>query len=89
MNDIMDKEEIKTLILIFLMAISIISYLIYVLHDEHKYLKYYNKNLYYATDWDKYSTMVEKQKIILLKKRISLMYYKTLLFLKRIVIWKH
>jgi len=84
----MDKETIKTLILIFLMAITIIIYLIYVLQDEHKKIKYYNKNLYYETDWDKYSTMVEKQKKILLKKRLTLTYYKTLVFLKRIVIWK-
>lgn len=84
----MDKEIIKTLILIFLMAITIIIYLIYVLQDEHKKIKYYNKNLYYETDWDKYSTMVEKQKKILLKKRLTLTYYKTLVFLKRIIIWK-
>ena len=84
----MDKETIKTLILIILMAITIIIYLIYVLQDEHKKIKYYNKNLYYETDWDKYSTMVEKQKKILLKKRLTLTYYKTLVFLKRIVIWK-
>jgi len=84
----MDKETIKTLILIILMAITIIIYLIYVLQDEHKKIKYYNKNLYYETDWDKYSTMVEKQKKILLEKRLTLIYYKTLVFLKRIVIWK-
>lgn len=84
----MDKEIIKTLILIFLMAITIIIYLIYVLQDEHKKIKYYNKNLYYETDWDKYSTMVEKQKKILLKKRLTLTYYKILVFLKRIIIWK-
>lgn len=84
----MDKDIIKTLILIFLMAITIIIYLIYVLQDEHKKIKYYNKNLYYETDWDKYSTMVEKQKKILLKKKLTLVYYKILVFLKRIIIWK-
>ena len=84
----MDKETTKTLILIFLMAITIIIYLIYVLRDEHKKIKYYNKNLYYETDWDKYSTMVEKQKKILLKKKLTLIYYKILVFLKRIIIWK-
>ena len=84
----MDKETTKTLILIFLMAITIIIYLIYVLQDEHKKIKYYNKNLYYETDWDKYSTMVEKQKKILLKKKLTLIYYKILVFLKRIIIWK-
>jgi len=84
----MDKETIKTLILIILMAITIIIYLIYVLQDEHKKIKYYNKNLYYETDWDKYSTMVEKQKKILLEKRLTLIYYKILVFFKRIIIWK-
>ena len=75
--------------MIFLMAILIVIYLVYVLQDEHKKMKYYDKNLYYDTDWDKYSTMVVKQKNILIKKKIVLFYYKTLVFLKRIIIWKH
>lgn len=83
------EQEIKTIILIFLMAIIIIAYLIYVLQDEHKKIKYYNKNLYYETDWDKYSTMVEKQKKILLKKKMTLLYYKTLVAIKRLIVWKH
>lgn len=75
--------------MIALMAVLIIIYLAYVLIDEHKKLTYYNKNLYYETDWDKYSTMVEKQKKILFIKRIELFYYKVLVKIKRLFIWKH
>lgn len=85
----MNKEVIECLLMIALMAVLIIIYLAYVLIDEHKKLTYYNKNLYYETDWDKYSTMVEKQKKILFIKRIELFYYKVLVKIKRLFIWKH
>lgn len=76
-------------ILITVMALLIIIYSIYVLLDEHKKLKYYNKPLYYETDWDKYSTMIVKQKKILLSKKMELLYYKTLVKIKRMFVWKH
>lgn len=85
----MSKEVIECLLMIALMASLIIIYTVYVIYDEHKKLKYYNKDLYYETDWDKYSTMVEKQKKILLYKKIELVYYKILVIIKRIFVWKH
>lgn len=85
----MNKEVFNYLLLIAIMAALIIIYSIYVLLDEHKKLKYYDKNLYYETDWDKYSTMIVKQKKILFYKKLELLYYKTLVKLKRIFVWKH
>ena len=85
----MNKEVIDYFLMIVLLAVVIISYIIYVILDEHKKLKYYDKPLYYETDWDKYSTMVVKQKKILLSKKIELIYYKLLLKIKRIFVWKH
>lgn len=85
----MSKEVIECLLMIALMAALIIIYLAYVLIDEHKKLTYYDKKLYYETDWDKYSTMIVKQKKILFYKKLELLYYKTLVKLKRIFVWKH
>jgi len=85
----MSKEVIECLLMIALMAALIIIYLAYVLIDEHKKLTYYDKKLYYETDWDKYSTMVEKQKKILFLKKIELFYYKILVKIKRALRWKH
>ena len=83
----MKSNFFKYIFIIF--AIVIIIYSIYVLLDEHKKLKYYDKNLYYETDWDKYSTMIVKQKKILFYKKLELLYYKTLVIIKRIFVWKH
>lgn len=85
----MSGEVFEYFILITVMALLIIIYSIYVLLDEHKKLKYYNKPLYYETDWDKYSTMIVKQKKILLYKKMELLYYKTLVKIKRMFVWKH
>lgn len=85
----MSKDVFNYLLLIAFMAALIIIYSIYVLLDEHKKLKYYDKNLYYETDWDKYSTMIVKQKKILFYKKLELLYYKTLVIIKRIFVWKH
>ncbi len=85
----MNKEILNYFLMIVLLAIMIIAYIIYVILDEHKKLKYYDKTLYYETDWDKYSTMVVKQRKILLYKKIELIYYKLLLKIKRIFVWKH
>ena len=79
----------ETLLMITILSVVIIMYIVYVLLDERKKLKYYNKKFTYETDWDKYSTMVVKQNKILLKKKIELLYYKILVRLKRVVTWKH
>jgi len=68
---------------------SINYYLFSLCFNRHKKLTYYDKKLYYETDWDKYSTMVEKQKKILFLKKIELLYYKILVKIKRALRWKH
>ena len=44
-------------------------------HD-YKKEKYYNKNIYYITEWDKYESIIKLQKRIIFRKKIKLLFYK-------------
>jgi len=83
----MSSGVIFNVVLCVLMIVLIISSLIYVYIDEHKKMKYYKSNLLYVTDWDKYSTMVEKQKRIIFYKKLELFWYQLLVRIKRLL-WK-
>lgn len=84
----MTKDEIEYIVLILLSAIFSIWYCIIVIISERKKMKYYCSILLYETDWDKYSTMVKKQKRIIFKKRVYLCYLKFLVKLKELFKWK-
>ncbi len=45
-------------------------------------MNYYKKKLLYETHWDKYRTMLKKQKKIILKRKFALVILKILLFFK-------
>lgn len=84
----MVTSVILNIILCILMIILIISSLIYVYIDEHKKTQYYKSKLFYITNWDKYSTMVEKQKRIIFYKKIELLVLLILVKIKRVFVWK-
>ena len=84
---IMSKDIMIYCILCSIMAILLIVYCIYVVIDERKKVKYYNQTLLYVTDWDKYCTMLHKQKRIIFYKKIQLLWFKLLVVLKRLIIW--
>ena len=84
----MSKEIMGYIVLIAVMVILLIVYMIYVILDERKKLKYYKSTIYYETDWDKYNDMVVKQKRILFNKKIQLFILQILVFLKGLVVWK-
>lgn len=64
------------LILIIILSSLLIIYTIYILIDDYKKEKYYNKNIYYITEWDKYESMIKLQKRIIFQKKIKLLFYK-------------
>lgn len=78
----MKSDAIVYIILIALMVILLITYSIYVIIDERKKMKYYYSNLLYVTDWDKFSTMVKKQRRIIRKKKIQLFFLTFLVKIK-------
>lgn len=65
----------------------LITYGIYVLIDEKKKIKYYKKTLLYTTEWDKYYTMLQKQKRIIFYKKIQLLWLKILVGIKGLIPW--
>lgn len=64
------------LILIIILSSLLIIYTIYILIDDYKKEKYYNKNIYYITEWDKYESIIKLQKRIIFRKKIKLLFYK-------------
>ena len=64
------------LILIIILSSLLIIYTIYILIDDYKKEKYYNKNIYYITEWDKYESIIKLQKRIIYRKKIKLLFYK-------------
>lgn len=84
----MDKSAIFNLVLCIIMIILLITYGIYVIIDERKKMKYYKSTLLYETDWDKYCTMVNKQKRIIFYKKFQLFLLTLLVKIKRLAIWK-
>lgn len=84
----MDKDIMFDIVLCALLVVLIVTYCIYVIIDERYKMKYYKSTLTYVTHWDKYSTMVEKQKRVIILKKIELRYYQFLVFIKRLFVWK-
>lgn len=82
-----NNDAIVYLILIILMVILLITYSVYVIVDERKKMKYYYSYLLYETEWDKFSTMVKKQKRIVRKKKIQLFFLTLLVKIKEIFKW--
>lgn len=80
----MENDIIVYLILIIILAILLITYGVYVIIDERKKMKYYYSNLLYVTDWDKFSTMVKKQKRIIRKKKLQLFFLTIMVKIKEI-----
>ena len=64
------------LILIIILSSLLVIYTIYILIDDYKKEKYYNKNIYYITEWDKYESIIKLQKRIIFRKKIKLLFYK-------------
>lgn len=63
-------------IIINIMALIMMIYSIYAIIQEKQKSKYYKKTILYETNYDKYFTMVRKQKIVVLKKRLQLPFLK-------------
>lgn len=84
----MNRDIIFTGILCIIMIILLITYSIYVIIDERNKTKYYKHTLLYTTDWDKYCTMVNRQKRILFYKKVQLLWFTILVKFKRLIIWK-
>ena len=64
------------LILIIILSSLLVIYAIYILIDDYKKEKYYNKNIYYITEWDKYECIIKLQKRIIFRKKRKLLFYK-------------
>lgn len=64
------------LILIIILSSLLVIYAIYILIDDYKKEKYYNKNIYYITEWDKYESIIKLQKRIIFRKKRKLLFYK-------------
>lgn len=84
----LNRDIIINAILCIIMIMLLIAYSIYVIIDERKKTKYYRHTLLYETDWDKYCTMVNRQKKILFYKKVQLVWFTILVKIKRLIIWK-
>lgn len=84
----MKRSILWGLLLCIVIIIFLIVYSIIVLIKDKRKLKYYNSTLLYDTDYDKYYTLVKKQKRVILKKKIQLFWLTILSNLKGILLWK-
>lgn len=80
----MNKDVIIDIMICMIIIILLIIYSIYVIVDERKKVKYYNKIINYDTNWDKYQTMLERQKRIIIKKKLELYGLRMLVMIRRI-----
>jgi len=81
------SEEQQTLMFAFLcgiMFIILIIFIIHILNSEKQKAKYYKGIIYFDTNFGKHRDMVERQKIILLKKKIQLFFLTFLVGLKEV-----
>ncbi len=84
----MSSDLIINIILCVLILLLTFAYLIYIINiDNKKKIKYYQKVINYDTDWDKYDTMVKKQKKIIIGKKIKLLLLIVIVKIKRFL-WK-
>ena len=66
------------------LTILLLVYSIFVIIEEREKMKYYKYNILYVTNWDKYNTMVKKQKRVLFKKKVQLTFLTVLVKVRRI-----
>ena len=69
------------------LTIILLVYSIFVIIEEREKMKYYKYNILYVTNWDKYNTMVKKQKRVLFKKKVQLTFLTVLVKVRRIFKW--
>ena len=67
-----------------IMFIILIIFIIHILNNEKKKAKYYRGIIYFETNYDKHQEMVERQKIVLIKKKIQLFFLTFLVALKEV-----
>lgn len=87
----MKGNDIFYLILSIVLICLLITYSIFVIVDETKKFKkisYYKSNIAYETEWDKYCTMVSKQKLVICRKKMELLFLNILVKLRVWKIWK-
>ena len=82
-----DRIIVVYLIICSSMGFLLLCYSIYLIWDETKKVKYYNSNIRYETDWTKYDSMVQKQKKIIMKKKLELYAYMFIYKVKRLFGW--
>lgn len=81
------SEEQQILMYVFLggmMVIIVIVFIIKILNNSMMKTKYYNSTIYFDHDYTKHREMVEKQKIVLLKKKIQLLILTILVRIKEV-----
>lgn len=84
----MKRSILWGLLLCIIIVIFLIAYSILILIKEKNRIKYYNSTLLYDTNYDKYFTLVKKQKREILKRRIQLTYLSLLTSAKELFLWK-
>lgn len=81
------SEEQQTLMYAFFcgfLFVVMIVFIVKVLNNSMQKTKYYKSVIYFETDFGKHKEMLEKQKIILLKKKIQLYFLTFLVGLKEV-----
>lgn len=89
-SDIMSNISNQFLVLLYtflcgIMFIILFIFIIHILNSEKKKAKYYKGIIYFETDFGKHSEMVERQKILLLKKKIQLYFLTFLVKIKEVI----
>ena len=87
----MKINDIFLLVMSVLLICFLITYSIFVIVEESKKfnkISYYKSNIAYETEWDKYCTMVSKQKFVIYRKKMELLFLSILVKLRMWKIWK-
>ena len=78
----MNIETLLYAIFCIFILIILLNIVIRIISDPSYSTKFYNYKIKYDTDLDKYYSMLKKQKKVILKKEIQLLYLKLLVILK-------
>lgn len=78
----MNTETLLYFIFCIIILIILIVITILVLCDSEYSTKFYNYKIKYDTNLDKYYSMLNKQKRVILKKQLQLLYLRLLVKLK-------
>ena len=81
----MNRKIIIVITLSIVLSVMLIFYYIFVVNGEEEKTKYYKYDILYVTNWDKYNTMLKRQKRVIFKKKLKLIFLTIIVKVRRVM----